>query len=69
MEFKTIKRSPVIPLLFAATFFISGIIISITQCFLYAGIRPFSKYFYRKINYYFFYSIISRKYSRNSMNI
>ncbi|KAG5330303.1 PLCC acyltransferase, partial [Acromyrmex charruanus] len=50
------KQWLVIHLLFAITFFTSGLIINFFQCILYLGLKPFSKYFYRKINYYLCYS-------------
>ncbi|KAH0950877.1 hypothetical protein HN011_011887 [Eciton burchellii] len=54
--FTSVKQSSVIHLMFAITFFTSGLIINFFQCILYFGLRPFSKYLYRKINYYFCYS-------------
>ncbi|XP_011055419.1 PREDICTED: 1-acyl-sn-glycerol-3-phosphate acyltransferase gamma-like [Acromyrmex echinatior] len=51
-----VKQWLVIHLLFAITFFTSGLIINFFQCILYLGLKPFSKYFYRKINYYLCYS-------------
>lgn len=56
-----LKQSTVIHLMFAITFFTSGLIINLFQCLLYFGLRPFSRYFYRKINYYLCYSFYSRK--------
>lgn len=65
MEFseklKTFKRLTVIHLMLAITFFTSGIIINIIQGIVYVGLKPFSKYLYRKINYYLCYSFYSRK--------
>ncbi|CAB0045171.1 unnamed protein product [Trichogramma brassicae] len=55
-----LKRSRIVHLLFAITFFTSGLIINLMQCILYFGLRPFSKYFYRKINYYLCYSFYSQ---------
>ncbi|CAL1678258.1 unnamed protein product [Lasius platythorax] len=52
----SMKQSSVIHLMFAITFFTSGLIINFFQCILYFGLRPFSKYLYRKINYYLCYS-------------
>ncbi|XP_029042136.1 1-acyl-sn-glycerol-3-phosphate acyltransferase gamma-like [Osmia bicornis bicornis] len=57
---ETLKQSTVIHLMFAITFFTSGLIINFFQCFLYFGLRPFSRYFYRKINYYLCYSFYSQ---------
>ncbi|XP_029178967.1 1-acyl-sn-glycerol-3-phosphate acyltransferase gamma-like [Nylanderia fulva] len=54
--FTSMKQSSVIHLMFAITFFTSGLIINFFQCILYFGLRPFSKYLYRKINYYLCYS-------------
>lgn len=56
----SLKRSSVIHLMFAITFFTSGLIINFFQCILYFGLRPFSKYLYRKINYYLCYSFYSQ---------
>lgn len=50
------KKSSVVHLMFAITFFTSGLIINLFQCILYIGLRPFSRYLYRKINYYLCYS-------------
>ncbi|KZC11257.1 PREDICTED: 1-acyl-sn-glycerol-3-phosphate acyltransferase gamma-like [Dufourea novaeangliae] len=55
-----LKQSTVIHLMFAITFFTSGLIINFFQCLLYLGLRPFSKYLYRKINYYLCYSFYSQ---------
>ncbi|PNF37469.1 1-acyl-sn-glycerol-3-phosphate acyltransferase gamma [Cryptotermes secundus] len=52
-----VKGSSVSHLLLAITFFVSGLIINLTQALLYYGLRPFSKYLYRKINYYVCYSL------------
>ncbi|XP_077262746.1 1-acyl-sn-glycerol-3-phosphate acyltransferase gamma [Temnothorax americanus] len=52
----SVKQWLVIHLMFAITFFTSGLIINFFQCVLYLGLRPFSKYLYRKINYYLCYS-------------
>lgn len=57
-----IKRSPVAHLMLAITFFVSGLVINLVQAVLYFGLRPFSKYLFRKINYYVEYSLYSRKY-------
>uniref|UniRef100_V9IAL4 Lysophosphatidic acid acyltransferase / lysophosphatidylinositol acyltransferase n=1 Tax=Apis cerana TaxID=7461 RepID=V9IAL4_APICE len=56
-----LKQSTVIHLIFAITFFTTGLITNFFQCLLYFGLRPFSRYCYRKINYYFCYSFYSRK--------
>ncbi|GLG93978.1 Putative lysophosphatidic acid acyltransferase lpaat [Gryllus bimaculatus] len=52
-----IKRSPVSRLMLAITFLVSGVIINLIQCILYFGVRPFSKFLFRKINYYLAYSL------------
>lgn len=52
-----IKRSPVSRLMLAITFLVSGVIINLIQCILYFGVRPFSKYIFRKANYYTAYSL------------
>jgi len=60
--FASMKQWLVVHLLFAITFFTSGLIINFFQCILYIGLRPISKYLYRKINYYLCYSFYCRKY-------
>ncbi|KAI4489507.1 hypothetical protein M0802_011042 [Mischocyttarus mexicanus] len=55
----SLKRSSILHLMLGITFFTSGLIINFFQCILYFGLRPFSKYFYRKINYYLCYSFYS----------
>lgn len=55
-----LKQSNVIYIIFGVTFLTSGLIINFFQCFLYFGLRPFSRYFYRKINYYLCYSLYSQ---------
>ncbi|KAF7996303.1 hypothetical protein HCN44_001935 [Aphidius gifuensis] len=57
---KSFKRSTVVHLMFATSFFTSGIIINVFQIILYLGVKPFSKYYYRKINYYLCYSFYSQ---------
>ncbi|KAF2884202.1 hypothetical protein ILUMI_21984 [Ignelater luminosus] len=47
-----LKRSRIVHLLFAITFFTSGVIVNLVQCLLYLFLRPFSKHIYRKINWY-----------------
>ncbi|XP_051154697.1 1-acyl-sn-glycerol-3-phosphate acyltransferase gamma-like [Leptopilina boulardi] len=54
------KESRVIHLFFAIIFFTSGLIINLFQFILYIGLRPISKYMYRKINYYLCYSFYSQ---------
>ena len=56
-----IKQSPIAHLIFAITFFVSGILINIIQGILFYTLRPISKYLYRKINYYLSFSINSRE--------
>ncbi|KAF3424948.1 hypothetical protein E2986_09400 [Frieseomelitta varia] len=55
-----LKQSNVIYIIFGITFLTSGLIINFFQCFLYFGLRPFSRYLYRKINYYLCYSLYSQ---------
>ncbi|XP_076759303.1 1-acyl-sn-glycerol-3-phosphate acyltransferase gamma [Xylocopa sonorina] len=54
-----LKQSSIVRLMFAITFFTSGLIVNFFQFILYFGLRPFSRYFYRKINYYLCYSLFS----------
>ncbi|KAG6794873.1 1-acyl-sn-glycerol-3-phosphate acyltransferase gamma [Apis mellifera caucasica] len=55
-----LKQSTVIHLIFAITFFTTGLITNFFQCLLYFGLRPFSRYCYRKINYYLCYSFYTQ---------
>ncbi|XP_046665471.1 1-acyl-sn-glycerol-3-phosphate acyltransferase gamma-like [Homalodisca vitripennis] len=55
-----VKKSPISHLLMIVTFFVSGVIINLVQFLLYYGLRPASKYWYRKINYYLAYSLYSQ---------
>uniref|UniRef100_A0A1B6DHQ2 Phospholipid/glycerol acyltransferase domain-containing protein n=1 Tax=Clastoptera arizonana TaxID=38151 RepID=A0A1B6DHQ2_9HEMI len=52
-----VKKSPVSHLLMSITFVLSGIIINFVQCILFYCLRPFSKFYFRKINYYLAYSL------------
>lgn len=55
----SLQQSSIVHLMLAITFFTSGLIINFFQCILYFGLRPFSKYLYRKIHYYLCYSFYS----------
>ncbi|XP_057318974.1 1-acyl-sn-glycerol-3-phosphate acyltransferase gamma-like [Microplitis mediator] len=57
---ESFKKSTLVHLMFAITFFTSGLIINVLQCILYLGLKPFSKYYYRKINYYLCYSFYTQ---------
>ncbi|XP_043278505.1 1-acyl-sn-glycerol-3-phosphate acyltransferase gamma-like [Venturia canescens] len=57
---ESMKQSAVFHLMFAITFFTSGLIINLFQAILYVAVKPFSKYLYRKINYYLCYSFYSQ---------
>lgn len=54
------RSSNMIHLMFAITFFSSGLIINFFQLCLYVGLRPFSRYLYRRINYYLCYSFYAQ---------
>lgn len=56
-----VKQARVVHLCFAITFFTSGLIVNLIQCILYFTIRPFSKWMYRKINWYLCATLYSRK--------
>lgn len=47
-----LKKSRLIHLCLAITFFTSGVIVNLIQCILYLTLRPFNKVLYRKINWY-----------------
>lgn len=57
---KKLKESTFMVLCLAITFFTSGIIINIFQFVLYLTVRPFSKKWFRKINWYLDYSLFSQ---------
>ncbi|KAK9879772.1 hypothetical protein WA026_006837 [Henosepilachna vigintioctopunctata] len=57
---ETFKRSRIVHLCLAITFFTSGIIINIVQCLLYYTLRSYNKDLFRKINWYLDYSIYSQ---------
>ncbi|KAF5306635.1 hypothetical protein FQA39_LY08824 [Lamprigera yunnana] len=52
MFLQLLKRSIAIHLLFAITFFTSGLVVNFVQCILYLCLRPIHKRTYRKINWY-----------------
>ncbi|XP_054011637.1 1-acyl-sn-glycerol-3-phosphate acyltransferase gamma-like [Hylaeus anthracinus] len=60
MDLSILKESTIVHLMFAITFFTSGVIMNFFQCLLYFGLRPLSKYFYRKIGYYLCYAYFSQ---------
>ncbi|XP_034239160.1 1-acyl-sn-glycerol-3-phosphate acyltransferase gamma-like [Thrips palmi] len=51
------KRSTLAHLLLAINFFLSGLAINFGQAILWVGVRPFSRYWYRKVNQYLCYSL------------
>lgn len=53
----SLKRSTLAHLLLAVNFFLSGLAINFAQAILYVGLRPFSRYWYRKLNQYLCYSL------------
>lgn len=61
MDFLTqIKKSNIVHLCLAISFFTSGLIINIIQCILFYGLKPFNKRLYRRIGYYLCYSFYSQ---------
>ncbi|KAF5273615.1 hypothetical protein FQR65_LT04614 [Abscondita terminalis] len=52
LSLSSLKKSRLVHLLFAITFFTSGLIINFVQCILYLCLRPLNKHIYRKINWY-----------------
>lgn len=60
MDLAVLKKSRLIHLCFAITFFTSGVIINLIQCVLYLTLRPFNRQLYRKINWYLCFSIYSQ---------
>lgn len=63
-----LKKSRLIHLCMAITFFTSGVIVNLIQCILYLTLRPFNKVLYRKINWYLCCTIYARKYFFDSSN-
>lgn len=59
--FAVIKKSKLVHLCFAISFFTSGLIINVAQAVLFYGLKPLNKKLYRSINYYLCYSYFSRK--------
>lgn len=55
-----LKQSTIVHLCFAISYFTSGLILTLIQAILYFGLRPLSKFLYRKINYYLAYSFYSQ---------
>lgn len=58
-----LKKSTMVHLCLAISFFTSGLIINIVQGILFYGLKPFNKRLYRQIGYYLCYSFYSRKYT------
>ncbi|XP_060518477.1 1-acyl-sn-glycerol-3-phosphate acyltransferase delta-like [Cylas formicarius] len=54
------KRSRLLHLCLAITFFASGIIVNIIQAIFYFTLRPWNKHLYRKINYFLCYTIYAQ---------
>lgn len=65
-KLKYLKRSKIIHLCFAITFFTSGLIINFIQCILYLTLRPVNKIMYRKVNWYLCATLYGRKYFSKS---
>lgn len=59
--FAMLKKSKLVHLCFAISFFTSGLIINLAQCILFYGLKPLNKRLYRSINYYLCYSYFSRE--------
>ncbi|CAH1369228.1 unnamed protein product [Tenebrio molitor] len=60
MDLSKLKRSRLIHLCFAITFFSSGVIVNLIQCLFYLTLRPFNRRLYRKLNWYFCFTIYSQ---------
>lgn len=56
-----VKKSKIVHLCFAISFFTSGLIINVAQAVLFYSLKPLNKRLYRKINYYLCYSYFSRE--------
>lgn len=60
--FALLRKSKIVHLCFAISFFTSGLIINLTQGILFYGLKPFNKRLYRQIGYYLCYSYFSREF-------
>ncbi|XP_055315247.1 1-acyl-sn-glycerol-3-phosphate acyltransferase delta-like isoform X2 [Sitodiplosis mosellana] len=54
------KKSNIVHVCLAISFFTSGLIINVIQCALFYGLKPFNKRLYRSIGYYLCYSLNSQ---------
>lgn len=66
MILSVLKKSRIVHLCFAISFFTSGLIINIAQFILYTCLKPFNKRLYRKLGYYLCYTFYSRKYYQHN---
>uniref|UniRef100_A0A6M2DW30 Putative lysophosphatidic acid acyltransferase lpaat n=1 Tax=Xenopsylla cheopis TaxID=163159 RepID=A0A6M2DW30_XENCH len=60
MIFAVLKKSRIVHLCFAISFFTSGLLINIAQFILYTCLKPFNKRLYRKLGYYMCYTFYSQ---------
>ncbi|CAG9859637.1 unnamed protein product [Phyllotreta striolata] len=60
LNLQMLKRSRLVHLCLAVSFFTSGVVVNLTQCLLYITIRPFNKWLYRKINWYLCYTLYTQ---------
>lgn len=58
----SLKSSPVVHLLYALVFFVSGLIVNLLQVLCFIILWPVNKELFRKINYFFSYIISSGTY-------
>lgn len=61
VDLSVLKKSRLLHLCFAITFFSTGLIVNLIQCFFYVFLRPFNKHLYRKINWYLCFTLYSGK--------
>lgn len=60
IDLNILKQSTIVHLLFAISYFMSGLVLNVIQAVFYFGLRPFNKSLYRSINYYLSYSFYSQ---------
>lgn len=61
MDLSVLKKSRLVHLCMAISFFTSGVIVNFVQGVLYMFLRPLNKELYRKINWYLCWTMYARK--------
>lgn len=69
MDLNFLKKSRLVHLCMAISFFTSGVLVNFIQGILYLGLRPFNKVLYRKINWYLCWTMYARKFFHVCINL